>query len=259
MYISDQGRVVAIRHDKGDVAGSLPELFDELGMQLEVIDVDGVLPEPRELRLLVLLGSPESAYDHRLPWLEKELEWLKRVQADDIPTFGICFGSQILARALGGQVYKNKQAEIGWTDITSVIPAADSGISRIISGPWLNFHFDAFSVPPKARLLGKTNLAPQIFCQGKAMGVQFHPEINVEMYDTWIRYWNETEEGQRFLSTAGELPQRIRHSIAEREDMNKDNCRQLLRLFMHEICCEQPCATELTKITKAMNLEEYYD
>lgn len=235
MSIYNQERIVAIRHDKEDVAGTLPELFDELNMKLEIIDVDGSLPDPQELRLLVILGSPESAYDHRLPWLEKELAWLKGVLAARVPTLAICFGSQLLARALGGQVYKNSEAEIGWTNIDCVAAEAESNLANAILGPWLNFHFDAFSVPPTAELLGKTELASQVFKQGTAMGVQFHPEINVEMYDTWIRYWNDTEEGRNFLSTAGNLPQLIRDSIIERETSNKDNCRQLLRFFLQQV------------------------
>ncbi|MCY1415906.1 hypothetical protein D9M71_314030 [compost metagenome] len=219
-------RTIAIRHAEGDVAGCLPELFAEQGIELELRTVGDLLPAPNEMEMLVVLGSPESAYDHRVPWLAEELAWLKAVQAHGVPTLGICFGSQLLARALGGEVYRNRTAEIGWMRIDT--PQED----WLHRGPWLNFHFDAFTPPPGATLLGRTDLAPQAYRHGRSLGVQFHPEITTEMFDTWTAYWRDSEEGQRFLAGAGDLPERIRAEIAEREAGNRDNCRALVGDFL---------------------------
>ncbi|SDI06252.1 type 1 glutamine amidotransferase [Pseudomonas panipatensis] len=219
-------RAVAVLHDPKDVAGCLPELFAEQGIDLELRTVEAPLPQPESLELLLVLGSPESAYDHRVPWLGTELAWLKAVQAHGVPTLGICFGSQLLARALGGEVYRNRQAEIGWMEIAT--PRAD----WLFKGPWLNFHFDAFTPPPGSLLLGETELAAQAYRHGRSLGVQFHPEIDTAMFDTWIAYWQRSEEGQRFMAGAGDLPERIRAEIAAREADNRDNCRLLLADFL---------------------------
>lgn len=221
-------RAVAIIHSDSDVAGSLPDLFADLGIQLEVTPVSAGLPAPEALELAVVMGSPESAYDHRLPWLASELAWLQTVQARGVPTLGICFGSQLLARSLGGQVYRNTAPEIGWTPL-------DTPEGWAHKGPWLNFHFDAFTPPPGATLLGKTDLAPQAYRVGRAMGVQFHPEIDAQMFDTWTAYWRQTEEGKRFLVSAGDLPERMRAEIEAREPENRVNCRELLRDFLNHI------------------------
>jgi GMP synthase (glutamine-hydrolysing) len=212
-------------HAADDSAGSLPDLLSDFGIAVQIRSIEQPLPAVDSLDWLLVLGSPESAYDHRLSWLPGELKWLRAVQARGTPTFGICFGSQLLARALGGEVYRNQQAEIGWTAITT----ASAGP---LQGPWLNFHFDAFSVPPSAQLLGHTDLAAQAYRQGAAMGVQFHPEITPEMFDTWIRYWHSTEEGQRFLQNAGDLPQRMRAEIEQREEQNRERCRLLLSDYL---------------------------
>lgn len=222
-------RAVAIIHAETDSAGSLPELFASHGLNLEVVPISHGLPDPQQLDLLVVMGSPESAYDHRLPWLPRELAWLRAVQQRGCPTLGICFGSQLLARALGGDVYRNSQPEIGWTSVEAV---SHGGAHE---GPWLNFHFDAFTPPPEATLLGRTELAAQAYRQGKAMGVQFHPEITPEMFDTWIDYWQCSEEGQRFLATAGDLPERMRAEIAEREPANRARCSLLLREYLDSL------------------------
>lgn len=222
-------RAVALLHSETDVPGSLPELMAEQGINLEVISVTDRLPPPGDLELLVVMGSPESAYDHRLPWLPGELAWLRQVQDQGVPTWGICFGSQILARALGGECYRNREPEIGWTTVNTPDPDWQH------PGPWLNFHFDAFRAPPQARLLGLTELAPQAYCLGKTLGVQFHPEITPEMFDTWTCFWRSTEEGQRFLATAGDLPERMRAEIVNREAENRANCRALLADFLSSI------------------------
>lgn len=219
-------RALALLHAETDVPGSLPELFAEQGIDLQVTHVGNGFVDPGKLDLLVVMGSPESAYDHRLPWLPDELAWLREVQARGVPTWGICFGSQILARVLGGECYRNREAEIGWIEIDT--PEADWQHK----GPWLNFHFDAFRVPPRATQLGITELAPQAYRQGNSMGVQFHPEITPEMFDTWTCFWRSTEEGRRFLASAGDLPERMRAQIVAREPENRGNCRALLADFL---------------------------
>jgi GMP synthase-like glutamine amidotransferase len=93
-------RAIAIVHSDTDVPGSLPELFGEQGLDLEIVSISQALPAPEALDIVVVMGSPESAYDHRLSWLDAELKWLKSVQARRADAW-ICFGSQLLARALG--------------------------------------------------------------------------------------------------------------------------------------------------------------
>lgn len=219
-------RALALKHAETDLPGTLPELFAEQGIDLEVTHIGRGLVAPEKLDLLVVMGCPESAYDHRVPWLFAELEWLKAVQARGVPTLGICFGSQILARALGGECYRNREVETAWTELQT--PEADWQHK----GPWLSFHFDAFRVPPGATLLGYTDKAPQAYRLGCAMGVQFHPEITPEMFDTWTAHWRTTEEGRRFLAESGDLPERIRAEIVAREADNRANCRALLADFL---------------------------
>jgi len=219
-------RAIAIVHSDTDVPGSLPELFSEQGIDLEIVSISQALPAPEALDIVVVMGSPESAYDHRLSWLDYELKWLKAVQERGVPTLGICFGSQLLARALGGQVYRNSTAEIGWTEVQTLQE------EWAHKGPWLNFHFDAFTPPPGSTLLAQTDLAPQAYRKGKSMGVQFHPEIDAQMFDTWTDYWSSTEEGKRFLASAGDLPERMRAEIQMKEAGNRTNCRLLLQDFL---------------------------
>jgi len=69
-------RALILTHAANDVLGSLPGLLSEQGISVQVTDIGQRLPEPESLDLLMVMGSPDSAYDHRLPWVPKELAWL---------------------------------------------------------------------------------------------------------------------------------------------------------------------------------------
>ncbi len=222
-------RALALLHSASDVPGTLPEVLAELDIQLQTRLVTDPLPPPEELEMVVVMGSPESAYDHRLPWLETELNWLKRLVDAGVPTLGICFGSQLLARALGGSAVAAEEAEIGWTPVT------DQATGWRHTGPWLNFHFDTFRLPEHVTLLAATEMAPQAFRYGSAWGVQFHPEITVGMFDTWLGDWRNSEEGRNFLAEAGDLPARLRDEIARRQPDNYTNFRRLMGDFVAAI------------------------
>ncbi len=227
-------RAVALIHAKTDLTGSLPDILLELGIGLEVVCVEDDLPDPKVLELLFVMGSIDSAYDDSLPWLQKEMAWLRQVIDNGTPVLGICFGSQLIARVLGGSVSRNHRPEIGWCHINT--PAN----GWVHQGPWLNFHFDAFTAPPTAELLGCTELAQQVFRQGQVMGVQFHPEITPAMFDTWTTSWRETEEGRRFLKEVGDLPERLRREIEHRQPENRANLKRMLQDFLQSL--GEPCA-----------------
>jgi len=221
-------RALILTHAPNDVLGCLPELLSEQGITPHVTDVSQPLPEAASLDLLVVMGSPESAYDHRLPWLSKELAWLTQVQKQGVPTLGICFGSQILARVLGGECYRNSAPEIGWLThqcFTDDWPH---------KGPWLDFHFDAFRLPPGATLLSASDMAPQAYRYRRSLGVQFHPEITLKMYDSWIDEWLAVEAGRRFHAESGDLLKRIREQVKSNEASNRTNFCALLEDFLRQ-------------------------
>ena len=175
-------RALVIQHDDDAPGGLVSDWLNERGAVQDVypIPADGRSPDPRAYDLVVSLGSEKSAYDDDVAWLGHEVELLQDAARADVPVLGICFGSQILARALGGQALRARQSEIGWVRIRSDDPAL------IADGPWFQWHHDTFTPPPGAQLLADSSVGPQAYTVGRSLGVQFHPEVTNEIVGEWV-------------------------------------------------------------------------
>ena len=130
---------------------------------------------------VVSLGSKYSPADRDVPAVAAELALLERAVAENVPVLGLCYGAQVLAAVLGGQIEPAPEAELGWHRIDSRVPA------EIPEGPWLQWHFQRFSLPPGAEELARSPRALQAFAYGRHLAVQFHPESTVEIVQGWAR------------------------------------------------------------------------
>ena len=111
-------------------------------------DVEDRAVDPRDYQMIFSLGSEFAAFDDSVPWLGKEKRLLLDAARNDVPVLGICFGGQLLARALGAPVVHAPEPEIG------VIP-----VSLLDDDPFLDglehsiytaqFHVDTFALPER--------------------------------------------------------------------------------------------------------------
>jgi len=142
---------------------------------------------------IIILGGPMAVYDN-LPFLLQEQSLIKSAISKNLPTLGICLGSQLIAQAAGGQVYKGKKKEIGWHEV-SLTPAGRKDIFRGISSgkkpKVFQWHGDTYDLPSGAQVLAKTDLYPQAFRVGSAIGIQFHIEVTKEMIELWMQEYRE--------------------------------------------------------------------
>src|SRR2546426_422783 len=79
------------------------------------------------------------------------------------------------------------------------------------SGPWLEWHYDRFAVPPGAVQLAHSEVGPQAFRLGRSLGVQFHPEATARMIEGWLDLGGDVHcaqqgiDPQELLSQARDL------------------------------------------------------
>jgi GMP synthase-like glutamine amidotransferase len=143
------------------------------GLQVAAVPVTGAadrLPDPAGFDGFLITGSRWSAYDPDA-WIGRLAAYLRHLRAAGRPMLGICFGHQILAQALGGQV-----ARRGWRVGAARIAApADPGLAGARGHLW---HQDqVVALPPGARVIAAYPGCPLgALDYGGAVSVQWHPE-----------------------------------------------------------------------------------
>lgn len=153
---------------------------------------DGVFPSPDQIAGVIITGSHAMVTEHR-PWSERLARWIRGLVEQRIPVFGICYGHQLLAYALGGVVGDNPNGrEFGSPLIHLTEAAAADPLFRDLPAQFAAHVCHTQSVlqlPPGATVLARNAGDPhQAFVvSGCAWGVQFHPEFSVESTRQYIR------------------------------------------------------------------------
>ncbi len=144
-----------------------------------LVPKQGVPKSPGDFHLVV--GGPMSA-NGRDPWIGDELAFIRKVVESGKPILGICLGAQMLAKTLGGTVYKGSQPEIGMTTIHLTPEGKTDPVFGQLQDPAevFEWHGEGIQAPPGAVVMASSPLYPvQAFRYGaKAVGVLFHAEMD---------------------------------------------------------------------------------
>jgi GMP synthase-like glutamine amidotransferase len=158
--------------------------------------------------LVLLLGSEWSVYWPAVAAsVSAEVEVIRAAQSRGIPQFGICFGNQTMAHALGGSVRRADEPEVGWYEVHSDAPDV------IASGPWLQWHYDVVTVPPTAETMASSPAGPQAWRMGRSFCTQFHPEATETMLARWTA-GSGGDELVRLGSSAEQVMTQTRLNVA---------------------------------------------
>ncbi|NMG37379.1 amidotransferase [Azoarcus sp. TTM-91] len=147
--------IVSFQHVAFETPGLLTFWAASRGHRMSTVrtDLEDPLPALERAEGLVVLGGPMGVHDdHALPWLAAEKAALRQALQRRLPTLGICLGAQLIADALGAQVSRGRQKEIGWFPVTSSDPVIGEGA---VFTPLL-WHGDVFTLPEGARPVGSS-------------------------------------------------------------------------------------------------------
>jgi len=153
---------------------------------------------------VILSGGPKSVYSPGAPTVDPALF------DAGVPMLGICYGQQLMAAALGGEVARTGQSEFGKTAFTGVVDSVLLAGQPPEQTVWMS-HNDAVVAPPSGfRVVGSTAGAPVAAFEDPErgfFGVQYHPEVT------------HTPRGmdvlRAFVAATGARPTWTSHSVIE--------------------------------------------
>jgi len=182
---------------KGDFTDWIVAGLDGGPTAVRIVDAENGddLPAYDEVAGVVITGS-HAMVTERQPWSEQTAAWLPGLVERGIPTLGICYGHQLLAHALGGEVGDNPNGrEFGTVTVELAAVAGDDPLlgglpARVLVQ--LCHTQSALTLPAGARRLAhNSHDANQAFIVGEAAwGVQFHPEFDAEVVRAYIEHYD---------------------------------------------------------------------
>jgi GMP synthase (glutamine-hydrolysing) len=176
----------------------------------------------------VLVTGSGAMVTERADWSERSADWLRDAAHAGLPLFGICYGHQLLAHALGGEVgYNPRGREMG---TVPVAPSAAAANDPLLSGLGESFvahttHLQSvLQPPPQAQVLASSERDDcQAFRWGQAVwGVQFHPEFSAGMMRGYIQARSDA------LTSEGTCPRQLLEQVRP-----APQARRVLRRFIH--------------------------
>lgn len=161
-------------------------MFAKEGFAFEAVKLsDGQpLPDPATLEATLVMGSAAGVYDNHYPWMNPLRDFIRAAYAARTPMVGICFGHQIIADALGGDVRKSEK---GWGLGRHIydVKARPAPIGGALPEFAISCsHQDQVIMPPaEAETFLSSAFTPHaglVYRNGRTMTLQPHPEFDDE-------------------------------------------------------------------------------
>lgn len=166
---------------------------------------------------LIVMGGHHSVNDGHI-WIADEIKLIQGAVEKDIPLMGVCFGAQLISKALGAEVNKAKHMEAGWHQIKAdTSKLADShGLNLDECFEVFEWHEDTFSIPDGAiPIFSGRNIESQGYLFNRVLAMQFHLEMTEHMVHEWLRRYCDC---MPVASQYVQSPEQITERLDERLD-----------------------------------------
>lgn len=168
------------------------------------------LPAQADFDVLIVMGGPMGVEDfEQYPWLVRERQFIQQSIKSGKHILGICLGAQLIARASGAAVVKNRYREIGWFDVK----IGQENFPSLLKGVFnqsievFHWHGDTFEIPE-----GALHFASSAACvnQGfilneRVIGLQFHIETTAASAALLIENCGDELDGSIYVQSEAEI------------------------------------------------------
>jgi len=171
----------------------------------------------RKPAAIILSGGPSSVYEEGAPSIEAA------IFEAGVPVFGMCYGFQLMARALGGEVAHTGMSEYGRTPVS--VTASGTLLAGVPAthNVWMSHGDSVTQAPAGFEVLASTTVTPVAAFENlttKLAGVQWHPEVlHTEHGQKVLEHFLHQIAGCRptwtMLNIAEEQIERVRAQIGE--------------------------------------------
>ena len=211
-------QIKAVHGDFEDmIAACLPEASPEMTVYDARTQLD--FPPLSDFCGVIITGSHSMVTDEE-PWSERLLPFLREVYQAQIPVLGICYGHQLISKAMGGRVaYREQGIQAGTISVTLTDASKQDPIFSQLPQTFFGNvgHSQAvIELPEGAVLLAHNHSEPHeaIRIGNMMWGVQFHPEFTQAITRQYI------ELSQEVIASAGyDLEELLAHCV-ETPDSN---------------------------------------
>ena len=194
--MNTQPKILVVVHDIDDHLNEMANPIAEAGILMDTWDVqnDSVgrpdLEKLEQYSGVISLGAHAGVLEEeKHPWMSHERKIMQWALETETPMLGLCFGSQLLASAAGGRIYKAETGEFAWTKVNMLPEAAHDPVLGVLgeTADAFQFHYDSFDLPKDAVLLGESDGTIEAFRVGSsAWATQFHPEVGLSQQLAWL-------------------------------------------------------------------------
>ncbi len=199
-------KVLILKNVWNEGPGIIELALRELNMEYMILDYynDGgtQYADPSLYSGLIIMGGPMAVYEReKYPFIEKEIELVKLFLSENKKILGICLGAQIIAKAVGGDVYREKRSEIGFFDL--YINKTGRQDKYFSSFPdqlkVFQWHWDTFKIPDSCQNLGVSDSFNNqiIRVNNNCYGLQFHFETDYNMIMDWLDHSKDLLKQQK--------------------------------------------------------------
>lgn len=210
--------VLVFRHIACEGPGYLADFLADRNIPCEIIRVDegeAIPVNPDNVSGLVFMGGPMSVNDD-LPWIHAELDLIRKAHEQYIPILGHCLGGQLISKALGGKVGRNKVIEIGWFPVERAMGSPAWLDNLDFDTEIFHWHGETFTLPDHAvPLFGNRYCINQGYELNNTCALQCHVEMTTEAVPEWLEFYkNDMPPPGESVQSGNEMLRNIEQRVA---------------------------------------------